>query len=77
MTVQEKETSLWLKKLGQVIEAMPDGIEAHIGYRTISAYKSGRLVRHMKVNDGFGISDGSEIGVIHTPSSFIPYSEGS
>ena len=73
------DISEWVKKLNKVLSEMPPGIEAHVGYKSISVYPRGRLKDHLASSkNGFGIeNDGTEIGYIITDGRLIPYSEDS
>lgn len=74
-----RDIALWLRRLDKLIKLMPDDVEAHVGYNSISVYPRGRLNKHMaSLDNGYGIADdGTEIGHIITDGRLIPYSEGS
>ena len=68
----------WLKLLDMHLRAMPPGIEAHVGYSSVTIYREGRMEDYMGSEmDGFGINDDSAIASIHTDRRLIPYSKGS
>ena len=75
--VELKKAAKWLKRMKRIIDAMPDGIEVHLGYGYISMYRQGTLENHMKSQkkNGWGIDDDLCMGSEATTNRLIPYSE--
>lgn len=73
----DKDVKRWITRLKRTLNAIPEGVEIHVGYGTIDIHKEGRMSEHLgSANDGSGINDGSEIDSIITSPNIIPYSEG-
>lgn len=72
------EAERWLKRFKKLSDDIPDGMEAIVGYSSVSLYERGRLRAHLGSSEnGYGIpDDGTEIESITINPAIIPYSEG-
>ena len=72
--VTKREIDNWIRRMERCYAAIPEGLEAHVGYSSISLYPKGALeASHQEYNScDVGEAEGCAI----TGHNLIPYSEG-